>query len=384
MATGQRTTYTDSDIAKRGIADLIQLIDWTQAPLLRLLGCNNESRFRIVNWPRTKIEWMEDDMSPRSGTINEALDNSETGVDLASGEGDYLKEGDVILIDSEQMYVSAVSSDTLTVTRGWGSTSAATHNTSTAWELVTTARLEGADYDTGHTTTISLPYNHTQILSEAVKVTGSEEVNNEYGISDQMAYHIAKLIGGGEGIGTRGKAGKLAILLQKTFYHGQRNAGTSSTSRSMGGFNTYVTTNVTDKSSAALTRKNIEDTMEDCFLAGGMPDCIVTNSWGMRKITSFYEGLISVDRDEARGGSKITTVVTDFGDMEVIHDRWCPQDEMYVIEKDKMGWLEYRPFDIFDRASTGDYMVKDVLGEYSFILVNEEAHGRIHSFSTTK
>jgi hypothetical protein len=54
-----------------------------------------------------------------------------------------------------------------------------------------------------------------------------------------------------------------------------------------------------------------------------------------------------------------------------------------MIEKDKMGWVSYRPFDVYNRASTGDYELKEVLGEYSFILCNEEAHGYIHTLSTT-
>ena len=124
--------------------------------------------------------------------------------------------------------------------------------------------------------------------------------------------------------------------------------------------------------------------MQSCFLAGGAPDSIVCNAWVRRKISSFYEGSIRTDRSEERGGSSVTTVMTDFGDMEVVFDRWCPTDRAYVIEKDKIGWITYRPFDVFDRASTGDYEIKDVLGEYSFIVCNEEAHGYLYNISTSK
>ncbi len=384
MATGTRTTYTDTAPQKRSLADMIGNIDWTEAPLLRLLGVNNESRFRLINWPRTKVEWLEDTMSPRSTTAAEALDDSETGVDVATGTGAYFKEGDVLLIDSELLYVSSVSTDTLTVIRGFGGSTAAAHNTGKAITLATIARLEGADYDTGHTTSLTNPYNYTQILSEAVTVTGSEQVDEKYGINDTLAYNIAKLIGGGDGIGQKGKAGKLPILLQQTFYYGKRAAGSASTARAMSGFNSYVTTNVTNAASAALTRKMIEDAMQACFLAGGSPETIVCNAWARRKISSFYEDFIRTERSEERGGSSITTIVTDFGELEVLFDRWCPTDHLYIIEKEKMGWITYRPFNIYDRASGGDYVIKDVLGEYSFVLMNETAHARIHTFSTSK
>lgn len=377
MATGTRTTYTDTTPQKRSIADLIKMIDWTEAPLLNMLGLNGESEFRLVNFPHTKVEWLEDTMAPRSGTIAEDLDTSETGVDLTTGQGDYLKAGDVLKIDSELLYVSSVSTDTATVIRGFAGSTAAIHSNGATWTLATVARLEGADATTGYTTAVSNPYNYTQILAEAVKVTGSEQQDSKYGITDTMAYHISKLLGDG------GKAGKLSILLQQTFYYGKRAVGSATTARSMGGFEQYVTTNVTNASSAALTRKALEDSMQLCYLAGGAPSKIVCNAWQRRKISSFYEGMIRTDRSEERGGSTITTVTTDFGDLEVVFDRWCPTDRVYIIEPERMGWVTYRPFDIVDRASTGDYMLKDVLGEYSFVLMNETAHAYIYGLSTT-
>lgn len=58
MATGQRNTYSDTTPIMRAIADTIAMIDRTEAPLLNKLGLNNEGRFRIVNWPNTKVEWL--------------------------------------------------------------------------------------------------------------------------------------------------------------------------------------------------------------------------------------------------------------------------------------------------------------------------------------
>jgi hypothetical protein len=124
--------------------------------------------------------------------------------------------------------------------------------------------------------------------------------------------------------------------------------------------------------------------MQACFDAGGKPETIVCGSWGRRKISNFFKGAIQTERSEQRGGAKITTIETDFGDLEVMWSRWCPRDEMYIFEKDKMGWVTFRPFDIYDRASTGDYKLKEVLGEFSFVLANEAAHGLITGFSLTK
>ncbi len=61
-------------------------------------------------------------------TIAEDLDASETGVDVATGQGSNFATNDVVLVGSELMTVSSVASDTLTVARGAKGTSPATHS----------------------------------------------------------------------------------------------------------------------------------------------------------------------------------------------------------------------------------------------------------------
>jgi hypothetical protein len=381
MATGIRTTYSETANIKRSIGDYINNIDWTEAPLLRLFGVNNQNKFRLVNWPNTKYEWLEDSMSARSTTLAEVASAAEGDIDVT--DGSIFKEGDVVKVELELMYVSSVATNTITVTRGFAGTTDAEHASGTAISLATIARLEGADYDTGHTTALVNPYNYTQILAEAVKVTGSEAVNTKYGVNDTMAYHLSKLIGGSNGVGEKNRAGKLPILLQQTFYNGQRAIGSATTPRAMGGFEAFVTTNVTDLSTAKLQRSHIEDAFQSCYDAGGDPDTIIVGSWLRRKISSFYEGLIATTNSETRGGAVIETVKTNFGQMEVMYDRWCPADRLYIVEKSRMGWVEMRPFQVYDRPSTGDYTVKEILGEYGFVVTNQTANALIKNASTT-
>lgn len=65
-----------------------------------------------------------------SATVNEALDTSETGVDVSAATE--FSPGQTILVDSEQMYVRSIAGSTLTVTRAANGTTAATHNTAAA------------------------------------------------------------------------------------------------------------------------------------------------------------------------------------------------------------------------------------------------------------
>lgn len=322
-------------------------------------------------------------MAARAGTINEALDTSETGVDVQSGEGDLLKTGDIIKIDDELMYVASVATDTATVVRAYGGTTAASHSDDAVWQRVTIARLEGAAYTTGYTTLVSAPLNYTQIISEAIEITRTQKKMPTYGYSDTMAYHLSKLIGGDSMIGSRYKAGTLPILLENTFWYGKRQLGTKTVARAMGGFNQFVTTNVTNLASAALTRKHIEDKAQAIYDAGGRLDTIVVGSYLRRKISSFYEGSIRTDRSEERGGATINTLQTDFGDLEVMWHPRCPAGELYLLDSSRCGWLTYDAFDLYQHDTGGDSEVTDVVGEFSFCLVNEESHGRLYGASTT-
>lgn len=60
-------------------------------------------------------------------TLTEDLDNSETGVDVTSAAA-FGTVPYVIQVDTEQMLVTSVATNTLTVTRGYNSTTAATHS----------------------------------------------------------------------------------------------------------------------------------------------------------------------------------------------------------------------------------------------------------------
>lgn len=72
-----------------------------------------------------------------AATTGEALDTSETEVDVSSGGGALLSVGHTLLVDDEQMYVSEIIGDKLTVTRGVNGTTAASHLTSSAIDVYT-------------------------------------------------------------------------------------------------------------------------------------------------------------------------------------------------------------------------------------------------------
>lgn len=389
IKTGTITAFENSQVQLRAVSTLIDMMGWNEAALLKTIGLNNESTVNFVSgtWPTRQYEWLYDTIPTQSGTLNEALDNSETGVDVQSGEGALLRDGDVIMVEDEYMRVTSVSTDTATVTRGYAGTTAAAHADDTAWTILYSARLEGQDATDSNRTEVEYLYNVRQILETTVRVSGSEKVFRHLGgeIGDIEAYHLAKAIGGDE-VGPKYGSGILAKQLVNAFYYGRRNkASTNADADAMGGFPQYVTTNVTNAASEALTRKMIIDLLEDIYEGGGKPDMIITGMWGRRKISSFFEGLIRTDRSEDQGGSVISTLKWEGGDIDVMYDRWCPAGRLYVVNNSIHGFVTIRPFTVSKLAKTGDSEKSEVVGEYGYVIRRpNQDFGYIYNFSTTR
>ena len=91
-------------------------------------------------------QWSGTTNGALSTTLNEALDASETGVDVIDETG-MTTEGDVILIDNELMLITASADDnTITVTRGHSGTTAATHDNGSLVRLATGNTLATDDF----------------------------------------------------------------------------------------------------------------------------------------------------------------------------------------------------------------------------------------------
>ena len=70
--------------------------------------------------------YINDTISDSTSLANEAMDNNETVFDV--DDGDDFTAGDVILVNSELMYISSIATDALTVIRGYGTSVAVAHD----------------------------------------------------------------------------------------------------------------------------------------------------------------------------------------------------------------------------------------------------------------
>lgn len=163
-----RTLYLDDDLLEvisitNGDATTLSSSDYNLQPR------NSSPRYAIRLKEATSVTWESDSDSNSedviavagiwgfhdrytaawllSTTAAEAMDATETGYDVTSGSGFAI--GNIIRFDNELGYVSNVATNTLTITRGENTSTAATHLTAISvyiWQVMEDARNAVLEY----------------------------------------------------------------------------------------------------------------------------------------------------------------------------------------------------------------------------------------------
>lgn len=393
---GQGTQYTFSDAVttKRTIADFISIIDPDDVPLLNYLGTNNQGKFQIVDFGNHKYAWLEDILRPRTATLAEAMDTTETAMDVASGHGVRFHVGDVWKFDETGEYILVTAHDgtdtVTTIVRAYGNvggtegTATGSVTTATTLTYLYSARREGAETSASVWTTPEEKYNYSTIMHHEIKVTRSEMLSPRYGITDKYTFELMKALGGsGGGNGRKGKAGFLMIDLNNLFYYGVKKQRTgASVSGSTGGFKSFVTTNVTNANGGSLTQNMIEDVVEACWLAGSRPTTLVCNYHQKQMISRMFAGSVQTERTERTGGVLIDRIEMEGATLDVLLDRRAPTGEVYIFDRDEIGFVTLDDWAIYPVAVTADLARHDqIIGEFGLVVRHDTAHGYIYGLA---
>jgi hypothetical protein len=219
---------------------------------------------------------------------------------------------------------------------------------------------------------VSAPFNFTSIFQKAVQVSGTQQVISQYGIEDEFLYQANKAVP------------HLLRLVERAAFHGVRSAGSASTPRSMGGLGTYITNNVLD-AGGGIAKADVDALMEEIIMDGGYPDLLVMNPRVANDLRSLLDSssFVRVSQDENKLGLEaIERVMTQYGELELVMDRWCPTHTAYVLESAKVGFYTLRGFQVKELARSGDSVKGEVVGEVSLLLANDKAHGKITGITT--
>ena len=365
------STYVNTAENKRVITDYIALLDPSDAPFIEAIGGLDgaASKFRFTN-QGTLVEWIEDTLAPLTGVFAlTATANSATNVtSLKVADGNMVQPGHILLSGTELLWVSANSNGVLTVTRSLGSSTMVTLATDASFSIVGMARLEGADSDPIGYTDLSTNSNYTQIFHKEIKQTGTAPYQDRWGMTDQMQYESAKSIP------------EMMRLIERTLQYGKRAAGSTTTPRMMGGYQEFITTNKAsgaNMSVSSLIPGIIEDAVELIYNAGGAGDFLaIVNPATYQKIKNAYDSssYVRYAPEQNRFGTLVDRIVTPFGDVSFVIDRWQLSNLIPILKLDNVGMLTLRPWQVEDLAKTGDAEKKQLIGEFTFCLKLEKSH----------
>lgn len=368
------TSYSDTTPHKRVITDVISMIDPVDTPLLDLLGlASAHSKFK-VNRNGTKVELLEDEYDPLLTTANQGTTIATGDTALTVADASIFQDGHTILIDAEYMVVSAsdVTNNTISVeSRSYGGTNA-THASTAAIEIVGMTRLEGDDADYGPIVDVTAPFNYTNIFQKALKISGTHESLDQYGKDSEFTYQANKQLP------------HLMRLFEKALFHGIRAAGSATTRRSMGGLGTFITDN-TVGAGGAIAKSDIDILAEYILIDGGKPDVLVMHPSVARDVKDLIDtsSFVRVGQENTQFGmNPIRTISTQYGDLRLLMDRWCPTSTAYMLDSSKIGLYTLRPWHWKDLAVTGDSEKAELVGEFSLLVANDKAHGLISGITT--
>jgi hypothetical protein len=370
-----KTVYSNSTTQGRAISDVISIIDPRDTPLLARLGLDSaKDKFRI-RLDGYKVELLEDSLDPLEDAINDAAgwnDTDTTG--LVVDDASKFQDGHVIKVEEEYMVVKSVNATANTIdvySRAYGGTNA-THVDDTVVYIVGMARLEGDDADYGSLTSITAPFNYTSIFQKAIKVSGSLQAISQHGIADEFMYQANKAVP------------HMLRLVERAAFHGIKAVGSASTPRSMGGLGSFITNNVVD-AAGTITKGDVDLLMEEIIMDGGFPDLLVMNPRVANDLRNLLDSsnFVRVGQNGNQlGVDAIERVVTQYGELELVMDRWCPEDTAYILQSDKVGFYALRNFESYELARSGDSLKGEVVGEFSLMVANDQAHGKITGITT--
>lgn len=342
---------------KINIDELIYILTPEDLPLLSGIGSDGLGVIGKAPVDNTVFYWMEEDVPLPRGTSNEALDTSETGVDVAAGDAVKFAVGDAIRIDDEIMLVTGVNTTTevLTVTRGALGSTAATHSTAAEIVGLGTVLAEGS-IGSANFQGRDKYSNYTQIFSKKLTVSRTEQSIPKYGVPNELNKQM------------RNAMLHCNVGIEQAALYGIKYEDSATRVRSTGGLNYYITSNV-NNTDDWLTVENIEAQQQAAYDNGGYFEFITARPAAFQALNNVMgnERIQTVTVEDARRGRRRASIVmTEFGEVTLVRNRYVRKNEAFAYNRDNFIQRVFQPLVAQKLAKTDDTDSFMMVGECGF------------------
>jgi hypothetical protein len=348
---------------KQSVTDEILLLNSHQTPLLSLLGFGEAVT-------QTTHQWFEDEMVADETTVAGAKLVGDTSVVVV--DGSIFRAGDVIKIGEELIKVTAVATNTLTIVRGYASTTAAGISDGAKVEFMFSEGVEGANARAARYKARAGKTNKTQIFDDSIEISGTAAAVQQYGISDLYEYEKQK------------KQLELALQLEKALINGVEYE--SGQIRQMKGIRQFIQSNVTNVA-GALSMTAVNDLAQKVYEKGGFATGgdykILVGAKQKRNLSALDTNKVQLGRSENARGEVVDTLINDFGEFEIALNNNLAADELLLVDVNRVAIRPLVGREFFHKflGETGDSTTGMLVGEYTLEFKQEKAHGRLKGLS---
>lgn len=314
IINGARTIADIS--ASKQVVDMskdIALLDPTIAPFVTIVKQVKNEGIRVAK--ASKIEWLEDDFNSVNSVSTASATTTATTIAVANGA--LFRPGDIVNVPAtgENVFVSSVTGDNLTVVRDYdadGGVTGVIVPDATPLLIIGNAMAENSTTRERLSTVEVAKYNYTQIFRTPIELSNTAKESDMYGGSDR-AYQRVKAL----------QEHKRDIA--NSMYFGQKRYDTNAKRRTMGGLLEFIKQgdNAVAYSSGGttFTHKNfLENTVKDAFAHGSDQKLMICGG-------TTIAGIDAWALDKAQGvmtskifGVTIKKIVTSFGILNVLYD----------------------------------------------------------------
>lgn len=281
-----------------------------------------------------EYRWFEKEEPSRQDAVNNGAGYDDSATSVVVDNGTKFRGGDVVLNvrTGEQMKVSSVSTNTLTVVRGWGSTAGAAMLDNDVLVILGNANAEGASARTSLSTQATKKYNYTQIFREPFDVTGTEAATELYAGGSDIV-ELRK-----EHLNVHNKD------IERSFLFGEPKEDTSGSQpiRATGGAKYFISTNVSS-AVGTLTESTFEDWISDLFLNGGDKKMGFLSPLLASAVNSWAKGKLQMFPKDKTYGIAISRYLSIHGELDFVIERILGENSTwngmaFAFEMDKVGY----------------------------------------------
>lgn len=342
------------------VVDEFLLLDPYQTPMVSLIGYGEP----IYN---TSHEWVEDEMFPMTAKLGADITNVATSLTVSSAEPFRINQ--LIKIEDEILLITNIAGTTLTVTRGYASTTAAAHTVAASIvEVLFNQGVEGADARENRYKARVPKSNYSQIFDETIKISGTVQEVMQHGVSDE--YEKEKLK----------KQLELALQLEKAIINGVKY--TNGDIRMMGGIRQFIQSNLIAVG-GALELDKINDGAQKIYEAGGFKTggryVLTVGAKQKRALSKITQSQERYTREDTGRGSVAEKVLTDFGEFPILLNPNLKPDELLIVDANRIAIRPLGKRSWFHKflGDKGDYIQGQIVGEYTLEFMQEKAHARL-------